>query len=101
MLDVTRNSGRSWFIVAVWAGISAALPVSVAWAETMQTCSDAHAYCMRLCTNATLPPPPGWTCEVERCFGLPECLSTGHYRIGTQYGHRPSNRTTYGPYEKK
>ncbi len=70
-------------------------------AETIQTCTEAHAYCMRLCNGATTTPPPDWTCEEKRCFGLQECLNTGYYRIGTQYGHRPSNRTTYGPYEKK
>ena len=69
--------------------------------ETQQTCSEAHAYCMRLCNGSTTPAPPGWTCEAERCVGLPECLTTGFYRIGTQYGHHAPRRTSYGPYEKK
>ena len=67
----------------------------------LQTCSDVHAYCLSLCAKATVTPPPTWVCEVDRCFGLQECLSTGQYRIGTQFGHRPSARTSYGPYEKK
>ena len=101
MVVVARVSSRFWCKVAVWAGLMALQLYAVAWAEPMQNCSDAHAYCMRLCRGATPPPPQGWTCEVDRCFGLQECLTTGHYRIGTQFGHRPSNRTTYGPYEKK
>ena len=97
--------GRFGMVQAA-ALIGCALPLAVpgavlAQAETQQTCSEAHAYCMRLCTGSTTPAPSGWTCEANRCFGLQECLSTGTYRIGTQYGHHTPRRTTYGPYEKK
>ncbi len=84
-------------VVLGWLGVQSARAQSPA----LQTCSDVHAYCLSLCAKATVTPPPTWKCEVDRCFGLQECLSTGQYRIGTQFGHRPSNRTSYGPYEKK
>jgi hypothetical protein len=71
------------------------------WAEEPQTCSAAHAYCLQLCNASTLPPPSGWSCEVDRCFGLQECFTTGFYRIGTQYGHHQPSRSIYGPYDKK
>ena len=88
-----------WLRLAVGCG---ALHLAQAvQAEEQQTCSEAHAYCMRLCDGSTTPSPPGWTCEANRCVGLQECLSTGIYRIGTQFGHHPPRRTTYGPYEKK
>jgi hypothetical protein len=87
-------------IGAVAGLLLAALPACAQQAP-LQTCSDVHAYCLSLCAKAPVAPPPTWVCEVDRCFGLQECLSTGQYRIGTQYGHRPSNRTSYGPYEKK
>ncbi len=93
-------NGR-WFKVAAVLCLMTLRPDAAATAEAIQTCSDAHAYCMRLCNGATTTPPPDWTCEKDRCFGLQECLNTGNYRIGTQYGHRPSSRTVYGPYEKK
>ena len=72
-----------------------------AQAQTLQTCSDVHAYCMQLCQKSATAPPPEWTCEVNRCYGLKECLVTGHYKIGTQYGHPKSTRESYGPYDKK
>lgn len=74
---------------------------AMAQQPTQQTCTEAHAYCMQLCTNADTPPPAGWSCEADRCFGLKECLESGTYRIGTQFGHRPPRRTTFGPYERK
>jgi hypothetical protein len=80
---------------------SSVLSTAVLAQENLVTCSDVHAYCMRLCSNARIQPPAGWTCEANRCFGLQECLTTGHYKIGTQYGHPKSARDSYGPYEKK
>ena len=85
---------------AICVGGIGVLPAA-AQQPSLQTCSDVHAYCLSLCAKATVTPPPTWTCEVDRCYGLQECLSTGQYRIGTQFGHRPSSRTSYGPYEKK
>ena len=70
-------------------------------ADQPQTCTEVQTYCMKLCSTAEPPAPATWSCEANRCSGLAECLNTGTYRIGTQYGHRPPNRTTYGPYEKK
>jgi hypothetical protein len=69
--------------------------------EALRTCSDVHAYCMKLCAAAQPKPPPEWTCEANRCFGFAECLTTGQYKIGTQFGHRTSSKSSYGPYEKK
>ena len=84
------------------AALAAALLASTAvYAEQLQTCTEVQAYCMRLCNGSTTPAPATWSCEANRCSGLAECLSTGTYRIGTQYGHRPPSRTTFGPYEKK
>ncbi len=68
---------------------------------TFETCSEVQAYCMQLCANGVPTPPADWKCEVNRCFGLQECLATGIYKMGTQYGHRPPRRTEWGPFQKR
>ena len=69
--------------------------------QALRTCSEVHAYCLKLCSNGTPPPPPEWTCEANRCVGLQECMNTGQYRMGTQFGHHPPRRTLWGPFERK
>ena len=91
----------SWSAIALIVGAFCGANQTRAQQPALQTCSDVHAYCLSLCARATVTPPPTWTCEANRCFGLQECLTSGHYRIGTQYGHRPSARDSYGPYEKR
>ena len=88
-------------LLAAIAMTAAHHPTQTAQAQALQTCSDVQAYCMQLCQNSKTPTPPEWTCEANRCYGLRECLTTGHYKIGTQYGHPKSTRESYGPYEKK
>ena len=78
--------------------------VAPAWAQLqddLKTGSEVHAYCLRLCTTATPPPPADWKCEANRCVGLQECLNTGQYRMGAQFGHHAPRRTLWGPFEKK
>ena len=69
--------------------------------QAIRTCSEAQAYCMKLCAAAEPTPPRDWKCEEKRCFGLGECLSTGNYKIGTQFGHHDPSKTSFGPYEKR
>ena len=86
----------------IFAGAVLALLAGMAVAqEAIKSCSEAQAYCMRLCTNAEPIPPADWKCEEKRCVGLGECLGTGIYKIGTQFGHHPPNKTSFGPYEKR
>ena len=85
----------------VGAGLAFSLTASAQSQDNLQTCTDVQTYCMRLCAAAVPPPPPDWTCAVNRCAGLTECLTSGHYRMGTQYGHHTPRRTTWGPFEKK
>lgn len=81
--------------------LASSLEVAQAQQPDPKSCSEVHAYCMQLCGNGTPPPPPTWTCEANRCVGLAECVSTGFYKMGTQFGHRPPSRTSWGPFEKK
>lgn len=84
----------------VAASLWSAGPVA-AQQPRLETCSEVHAYCLQLCGNGVPTPPVDWKCEVNRCIGLEECLRTGSYRMGTQFGHRAPRRTEWGPFEKK
>lgn len=95
-------------LLAATRGLALVFGASVALAATasaqqpeLQTCTQVHSYCLNLCANGTPTPPPTWTCDANRCIGLQECLTTGEYRMGTQFGHHPPARSIWGPFQKK
>lgn len=93
---------RLGWVAAVIAGLFAVSgPAGAQQPDKLETCSEVHAYCMQLCGHGVPTPPADWKCEANRCNGLQECLATGIYKMGTQYGHRPPRRTDWGPFQKK
>lgn len=94
-VSATHLAGISLVIVLMASG------PALGQQPDLQTCTEVHTYCLKLCGNGQPTPPPTWTCEANRCTGLAECLATGQYKMGTQFGHHAPNRTSWGPFQKK